>query len=201
MSPGPLYRRFLESGDDSAWNALVIALLPVVAKIAYRVSYQRGIRQSHLLDDAIQEALLKLQAQRETLRVRLSKIPGTAIEAYIKQLAANAVRDYWNSEIRKFDVEEAPEEVPFEVFVESAGLSVHPTVDRDLLYRQIHDLLRDRPRDLLIFRLYYQYGLGAREVSSIESLALSEKGVESRLNQIKKRIRRALGTDQEAGSG
>jgi RNA polymerase sigma-70 factor, ECF subfamily len=187
-----LYSRFLETGADDDWNRVVASLVPVFARVVYRVSRQYSMSDAGVVEDALQEALLKLHAQRDRLRQRLAEIEIASVEPYLKVLAANAARDFLRSQGGGQRAEPAADDITFEGFLANLGVSSKPEAEESLLYSEIDRALGEDDRDRTAFWLYYRWGFKAREIASIPALSLSVKGVESLLPRTAERVRRSL---------
>lgn len=184
-----LLGRYLSTGSNDDWAALLAALRPLFARIVYRILAQRGESRPDILDDALQEVLLKIHRQREELRSRLALMELAQCEPYLKAVAANAVRDFCKSRAGPAGRQACPDERSLEEFVASFGVFSSSTAEWSLVCAEINRLLQEDSRDRTVFWLYYRWGFKAREIASISAMSLTEKGVESLLQRTAKRVR------------
>jgi RNA polymerase sigma factor (sigma-70 family) len=84
---------------------------------------------------------------------------------------------------------ERPESSPIEREVLASEI-------RSLCEQQIHsDGPESCARNLLIFRLYFDHDLTARQIAACQGVNLSKTGVEKVINRLKERVRNTLSTD------
>src|SRR5438067_616334 len=94
QSTAELWSRYRQRCDEESWEELVTALKPLYARVAFRAFRRYGINPWPSGEDGLQEAMLKLTAQRDGLPVLLGAIPDSAVEPYFRTLAANAIQDF-----------------------------------------------------------------------------------------------------------
>jgi RNA polymerase sigma-70 factor (ECF subfamily) len=179
----------LYSGNPQLWEALVLRLRPIFARIVYRVATNSRAAQPGDIDDAIQECFLKLQAARGNSQALPSAFDSeeTAV-AYLKVLAANAARDYFrmkNAEKRSAAKTTSLEDQLHEVIGGDA-----PALEREVLIRQIDRFLPGGAKARTVFWLYYRQGFTAKEIASVPAFHLTPKGVESLIRRLTTVIRK-----------
>ena len=125
-------------------------------------------------------------------------MPEQAMFGFLKLFAANLVHDHFRS-LRSNKRMPAQGLLEFDdERLAHAGLTVAGGIEQKILLNEIKDLLETRAngaaaeRDRQIFWLHHRHGMSAREIASIPSLHLAEKGVESVLGRLAALVKREL---------
>ncbi|MGC2697606.1 MAG: sigma-70 family RNA polymerase sigma factor [Candidatus Angelobacter sp.] len=179
----------LSSEDERLWQKFVRRTQPMIANVIITTIRRWKEPSPSLVDDLVQETFLKLFANdRKALRSIRNEYENT-IFGYLKVVAGNATRDHFRHPENKIEEIELSDPV------------VPPCPDGwdriafDRLKGQIQARLESLSssetyrRDLSIFWLYYEQGYTAKEISSIPSVALTVKGVESTLLRLTRLLR------------
>jgi RNA polymerase sigma factor (sigma-70 family) len=163
--------------------------MPLMAGIVYRVAWRWGSPRQDDIEDAIQEVCMKLSQQARTRK--MPEKDDQAVEGYLKALAANTASDYFRA--RNAQRRDAGRTTS----LEDPGLRQKlkdrfgpDEMEQQVLMGEIEKLFEDSPRELLVFRLHCQQGLTAKEIAAIPSVQLTEKGVESLIDRMKKSARK-----------
>lgn len=159
-----------------------------------RVAHRFGVNTTDDIDDALQEACLKLSA-----KARSGKIPEQLdedhLEAYLKACVANAAHDYFRK--RRAVRRDLLSAVPMHETVSSADRSACADLDREVLIQEIEQMIGGSQRDRTAFLMYYKHGWTAKEISTIPSIGLTPKGVESLLQRMITALRNRVKTPQK----
>lgn len=175
--------------DNAAWERLLDSQQSAFARIVVRVAHRFGVSALRELDDAMQEACLKLSDMARDNCV--PAMDDAAVECYLKASIANAAHDYFRRRRAKrrdagvtisIDQDSAPA-------LPAAG---DPNPDREILLRQMEQRANGSSRDRAIFQLHFRDGCTCKEISRIPSLGLTAKGVESVIFRMVKDLRDGL---------
>jgi len=176
--------------DSSAWERLLDSHHALMAAIVVRVARRFGISRPQDMDDAIQEICLKLSVQAR--EGRLTDIDDSILDAYLKTSIANAAHDYFRGRRarRRDDLAATSIDDPVNSALQLVGTT---DLEREVLIREIENMVQANPRDRDVFLMYYRQGWTAREISTIPSLGLTPKGVESLclrlINMVRERVK------------
>jgi len=127
-----------------------------------------------------------------------------AVFGFLKTVASNVVMDYFRnieSQKRSSGQQDASLEEAA-IFVPASRNTVQK-VDREIMIHEIDEALKTQTsepnfvRDYCIFWLYYQHGFTAKAISSLPSIGLKVKGVESTLLRLTKLVRSRMGRAAE----
>ncbi len=193
--PPPLtsvVQRCVANQDPRAWVELVQRLQPLLARIAYRVVTEWGLRPGVAeIDDVIQETYLKLAANDAAVLRRIPADTEQSAAAYIRVVAANCAHDYLKAKHaakrgldRTANAGESLETL--------AGTLESHRIERDVLIDQVDAALQANRRERSIFWLYYRQGYTAKEISFLPGCNLGSKGVESLIFRLTAAVRKAL---------
>ena len=211
LSPQELVRACsCGAGDAEAWGEFARRFHPLIAGIALRTARRYGEPPTALVEDLVQDAYLKLCADRCRLLRTFQPEHPDALFGFLKVVTANVVHDYFKTAhaVKRGAGQEA-------AAVEEGHLANSPDpargmgqVERGILLGQIDNMLRAKvagessQRDRSIFWLYYRQGLTARAISLIPAVGLSAKGVESTILRLTRLVRDGLTRrDPTFGSG
>jgi RNA polymerase sigma factor (sigma-70 family) len=187
-------------GDELAWVEFIQRFHPVIAANVMRCARRFRETRPELIDDLVQETLLKVCAHRcRVLREFQPRSPD-AIFGFLKTVAFSVTMDHFRiglAEKRGFGRSDAA----LDVYAESAvaGSEGLPEIEREILLGQIDQHLATvadpatGARDHRIFWLYYQHGMTARAIAAIPGLGLTQKGVESVIQRLTSHVRALLG--------
>jgi RNA polymerase sigma-70 factor (ECF subfamily) len=130
---------------------------------------------------------------------------------YIKKTAANATHDHFKHRRSQSAGGDQPHLSTSDVEAE-AGEEAHGSQQRivfEVLVQQIDEHLdrgltgADKERDRMIFWLYFRQGMSTAEIASLPAMGLSEKGIGSVLERLKRCVReqilRTPGRPREGG--
>ena len=168
--------------DSRSWERLVDTIYPLANRIAARVATQWGVGIREEIEDLTQEICVKI-TQRSSAFV--STLPEDDAEAtkYLAVLAANTARDSMRARFANKRGERSTR--PLLQEHEPAGeRGLSLGMDREILLRQLDAMVEGSEMERAVFRLYYQQGFTAKEISSIPAIGLTMKGVESMIHRI-----------------
>jgi len=197
MSDEELIRVCAESAEDAPWDEFVSRFHRPISLSVIRIAYQWGEIPHQVVDDLVQDVYLKLCANKcRHLREFAAQHP-QAILGYVKTIAVNVAHDHFKSlhsqkrgsgEISQIGEDFEPRATPRDPGGQEA-------VERAVLFRQIDECVEsclegpDRDRDRIIFWLYYQHGMTAKDIAALPTIELSPKGVESVIVRVIRLVR------------
>jgi RNA polymerase sigma-70 factor (ECF subfamily) len=210
MPTRDLLRACAEAGDETAWIEFVARFRRPISLSVLRIAAQRGKNPSQLIDDLVQETYVKLCADRCRRLSEFAEKSPEAVQAYICTIAINVARDHFKAlQSQKRgdgETDQLPEEG--EPRAEVGNLAGPNATERGVLLQEINKCLEatvggpDRARDCLIFRLYYHQGFSAKAISSLPTIGLTAKGVETVILRLTKSVReRLVGLKSQAEAG
>jgi RNA polymerase sigma-70 factor, ECF subfamily len=195
-----LIRACAEPGDTEAWEEFVSRFHRSISLSVLRTTYMWGKPPEQVVDDLVQEAYLKLCADKCRLLLDFSIQHPEGVMGYIKKIAINVVHDHFKAlhsqkrgagEVCQFLEEADPK-------AEANLPGGQTAIERGVLLKEINQCLRaysggpDQERDCLIFWLYYQQGMSAKAIASLPTIGLSAKGVESAIFRLTRLVREHL---------
>jgi len=201
LKAGELISACAESRDPEAWGEFFRRFQPVIAGTVYRAA-ERWVRPSpSLIDDLVQDTLVKLLDNQCRILREFHEEREDAIYAYIKVITINLVNDYFRAQFAKKRGPKAPqiEITSIQCPVDSTHDGSPVRIERAILMKQIEACLRrcvkgeTAVRDILIFELYFWQGFSAKAIAKIPGIGLEVKGVESALFRLAGLIRQELG--------
>lgn len=211
MSGLELIRACAEANDSAAWDEFVCRFQRPITLSIVRAAYQWGQIPQQVADDLVQETYLKLCANRCRLLLEFATRHPEAIPGYIKTIAMNVARDHFKSlHSRKHgsgEIDQITDDAELEAKESSIG--GEEAIEQELLLKQINHCLEscsqgpDQERDRVIFWLYYQQGLTAKDIAALPTVGLSPKGVESVIFRLTRLVREqmvAMGTQRPTNS-
>jgi RNA polymerase sigma-70 factor (ECF subfamily) len=175
--------------DNSVWENLLDQQRLLLARIVLRVARRFGVTQFDEIDDAMQEACLKMSGA-----ARQGTVPDQedgALEAYLKAMMANTAHDYFRKRRAKRRDSFATTPIDVEGGRQLIG-SDQSMLESGVFLAQIEKFVEGDSRDRDVFCLYYQQGWTAKEIASLPSVGLSVKGVESLVFRLTTAIRRRI---------
>jgi RNA polymerase sigma factor (sigma-70 family) len=201
ISPEDLVFACLRSAEESAWVEFVRRFHPLIASVVLRLARQWGQTSPQAIDDLIQDAYLKLCADRGLILQNFRPAHKDAIYGYIKVFTANLVHDHFKAARSQkrggvavtTSIEAAEPTCRHEASTPGAA-----TLDLSVLIQQVDACLHsitpgpNGDRDRRIFWLYYRVGLAAREIAALPTIGLATKGVESTLMRLTNQVRKRL---------
>jgi RNA polymerase sigma-70 factor (ECF subfamily) len=195
-----LLRSCAESNDPAAWERFIAHFHRAISLTVIRTAQRWGGIPHEVAADLIQDTYLKLCDGRCALLYRFSLAHPSSVEGYVKTMAANVTHDFFKSKLAARHGAGA--------VMQPCDGSDHPAlvdghggvgaIERQVLLREIEQCLNDftdgatRDRDRVVFWLYYQQGLSAREISSLPTISLTDKGVESVILRLTRQVRDRL---------
>ena len=159
-----------------------------------RTCQRYGLNPAEVADDLLQEAYLKICANRGELLQRFVAQEADALYPYLKVVAVNLVNDYCRS--KEAAQRRASQTVALQTGdVQATSLHTPEEIERVLLCGEIDRILEKQlrgpsaERDRAVFWLYYRQGLTARAIASIPGVELGTKGVETLIHRLSQAIR------------
>jgi RNA polymerase sigma-70 factor (ECF subfamily) len=189
----------LQRGSVESWQEFVRRFQPLISGVVAQVARRHEAVAPAMVDDLVQETYLRLCADNYKLLHNFSGQHENSLFGYLKVTAASVALDHFKSlHTQKrgggVPTAELKEERQQELPIPSAP----STAEQAVLMAEIDRALRkvtegpNAERDRLIFRLYYQQGLTAKDVADVPALKLTAKGVESLLYRITASVRQEL---------
>jgi len=187
MSGEELIRACAEANDSAAWEEFVLRFHRPISLSIIRTSYQWMEIPQQVVDDLVQETYLKLCANKCRLLLEFATKHPDAILGYIKTIAVNVAHDHFKSlhsqKRGSGEVSQILEGTDPNASPSKAG--GQEAIEQEVLFRQIDECLEscldgaDKDRDRIIFWLYFQHGMTAKDIAVLPTIGLSAKGVES----------------------
>jgi len=196
LSLRDIWRKCLDTpADDEVWQELLDRIHPVLLRIARNVAHSSGLDRPEDIDDLVQEICLKISHPSSLRAIRLPSDDKQA-DRYFRATAANAARDALKT---RFACKRG-EHVTISMedhLTELADSVAAPAIEREILFRQIDELLEANASERAIFWLYFREGLTSKEIASIPAVGLTSKGVESALQRMTSSLRNRLNPSGE----
>jgi RNA polymerase sigma-70 factor (ECF subfamily) len=191
LSLRDIWRKCLDTpADAEVWEEFLHRTYPVLSRIARNVAAASGIDRREDIDDLLQEICAKISHPSFLRSFRLPA-DDTQAELYFRATAANAARDSLKTRFATkrgervtFSMENHLAELVDEFAVSS--------IQRQILIREIDELLEATTAERSIFWLYYRQGLTSKEIAAVPAIGLSAKGVESALQRMTSAVRTRL---------
>jgi RNA polymerase sigma-70 factor (ECF subfamily) len=197
MSAEELIRACAELGDGAAWQEFVRRFHRPVSLSIVRTAYQWGVIPQQVVDDLVQETYLKLCADKCRLLRDFALQHPDAVTGYIKTIAVNVAHDHFKSfhsqKRGSGEIIQLLEDV--EPPAQSGDMGGQAAIEREVLLKQIDHYLEtcsegpDQERDRVIFWLYYQQGMSAKDIAALPTVGLTAKGVESAIFRLTRMVR------------
>jgi RNA polymerase sigma-70 factor (ECF subfamily) len=191
------------------WEEFIARFHRPISLSIIRTAYQWGEIAQQIVDDLVQETYLKLCSNRCRSLLEFSAQHPKAILGYLKTIAVNVAHDHFKSlhsqkrgsgEVKQLLEDTEPKS-------DTGKSGTQEVMEREILFEQINQCLEscsqgpDQERDRMIFWLYYQQGMSAKEIASLPTIALSTKGVESAILRLTRLVREQLvGMQSRVGS-
>jgi len=199
FSTEDLLEACFEAKNEFAWEEFVNRFNRSITLSVVRTARRWGDPTKSVIEDLVQETLLKLFANEgRLLRVFAREHPDQVL-GYIKTIATNVTHDHFRSmTTRKRGAQlEGIEDVD----VEADHLSI---LDKNVTLEQIDKLLADvtsaddREKQRTIFWLHYSDGLSAKSIAALPSIGLKPKQVENIIRNLTSKIRDHLRRTDDA---
>ena len=229
LSNRDLVELLLDAGpDDRIWEEFVARFQGRIRLVILRSFQTEAERNPGLDTGSAQEVVLDLTQEvfvklLESDRRALSRFRGRSehsIHTYLHTIAVNLVRDHFKK-LRAQKTPKAPSSLSNLVKQEldsdgpsydQALVSDGPGPERFVASQELRDRMgatieraspqtSTRPRDRLIFRLYFIEGLTVGEIAAIPSVSLTESGVEKCVRRIREALREELQGGAQGGQG
>ncbi len=195
-----IVRACVETGSSAAWQQFIEHFHRLIAGVAMRTAARWNSYSSDLVDDFVQETLLKLSADRCRLLREFQYRHPDAIYGYIKVVTANLVNDYFRREgnEKHGGGVDAVEITTIQCAGDPRRAGSSFTIHREILLGQVESCIErcsqgeSGERDKLVFRLYYRHGFTAKEIAALPDVGLEVKGVESLILRLTRLARAEL---------
>lgn len=181
-------------GTAESWEELVNRTHPLLSGVICRTCRGYGLNPAELADDLLQEAYLKISANRGELLQRFVQ-NAEAVYPYLKVVAVNLVNDYCRSKEAARRRDSQTISLQTEDMRAASSRDTPAEIERTLLFGQIDRVLEKQlrgpsaGRDRSVFWLYYRQGLTAKAIASIPGVGLSTKGVETLIHRLTQAVR------------
>lgn len=189
-----------------AWEEFVRRRQPLIAASVARIARQRGFHLP-VIEDIVQEVYLKLCDRGCRILRDFQNESEDGFCAFLKVLSTNVARDRCDSLLaarrgggKVVSLQGDESQTPRD----TAG---SPQLLNQVLLKEIETVLprickgSTGGRDEVIFWMYYQQGLTAKEISSLPTMGLTAKGVESVLIRLVHQVRTELARRETSAEG
>jgi RNA polymerase sigma-70 factor (ECF subfamily) len=199
ISDQELVRACAEANDDAAWEEFVSRFSKPISLSILRIARDWGQTGKEIVDDLVQETVLKLYAGKCRLLVEfIIRHPEAPVIGYIKTIAINLTHDYFRSLSADKHGGGHVQQLDPELERKTKPVDSRKVIEQPVLLRQIEQCFMracsgpDKERDLMIFRLHYRQGMSAGMIAELPEIGLSAKGVESAVFRMTRLIREEL---------
>jgi RNA polymerase sigma-70 factor (ECF subfamily) len=197
-SVNDLARACAHTDDAGDWEDLVRSCTPLVTLVAMRVSrlWMNGSAPD-LIADIVQDVFMRLcENERRVLR-EFEPRGDDSFLGLLRTIATSVANDCFRryyAEKRGGKVVTSPLADDCAQSPVNANTRETAQLNRTILLTQLYEKLLSAPeavseRDCSIFWLYYRQGFTAEEISSVPSVGLTAKGVESALRRVSQWLR------------
>lgn len=194
----------LDSNQEAAWEEFVRRYQPAIARVVARSIRRRTTPSPALVDDLVHDTYLKLMANDFRALRDFDFQHENAVFGFLKTVASNVVMDYFrNIESRKRGSGQQDVSLDEAAIFVPASRNTVQKADREIMIHEIDEVLKSQTlepnfaRDYCIFWLYYQHGFTAKAISTLPSIGLKVKGVESTLLRLTRLVRSRMGRAAE----
>ena len=188
------------STDEDLWDEFFARFRAVIAGAVYRETSKGGSVSTQVLQDLTQETCLKiLDPDRKVLARFKPRHPGS-VKGFLRAVTINLVIDHLRAVGRERNRIADNVDVTQEDSLSAADITETVTrIERNLLLQKVDTVLVESEgptarRDRNIFWFHYQKGMSAREISEVQGVGLSAKGVEATLRRTTMLVRERLTT-------
>lgn len=200
MSVNELAQVCARSADAAEWEEFLRRTTPLASLVVARVA-RLWINRSTpaLVNDIVQEVFLKLCEQERRILRQFEPRGEDSFLGFLRIVTTSVANDYFR---RLHSAKRGGKVVTAQFAGDGAPSSIsNPSesaaVVQSVLLGQLDSLLRGAPEavsdpDRYLFWLYYLQGLTAGEISSLPSVELSPKGVESALRRVSAWLRHQI---------
>lgn len=179
--------------DHEAWEEFVSRVDKPIALTIMRTASRLGPRSLSVVEDLRQDTYVKLWKNGcRRLRDFAIKYPhDSVILRYIKKAAANTTLDY----IRRLPPFPT---IPIDSLAEQIADRSQESSAYRILLKEIDDHLKrcltrpNQKRDRKIFWLYFLQGMSCKEIASLPTIELTDKGVGAVIERLKHGIREQI---------
>ncbi|HLH01770.1 MAG TPA: sigma-70 family RNA polymerase sigma factor [Bryobacteraceae bacterium] len=193
-----LVRACVEKHDPAAWEEFIRRYHAVIGNSVLRHVRQWHAASPELVDDLIQETLLKLCKDRCAILRGFKLESENSIYAFLKVVSANVVRDHFKREMaaRHGGLSQTCSTDEFPIAQSGTDADLH----RRILIGEIESHLdqcvsgETGDRDKQIFWFYFRHGFTAEAIAALPGIGLQVKGVESTIHRLARQLRTKLAT-------
>ena len=196
-----------QSASAEEWREFLRRTTPLASLVAVRVSRMWMIAPTAvLIDDIVQEVFLKFCDQERRILRDFEPRGEDSFLGLFRIVATSVANDYFR---RMRSTKRGGKVVTSALVPENTGS--HPDrkpeteqVHRTILVAQLDRRMRSAggavsARDRTLFWLYYEQGFTAEEISTLPSIGLTAKGVESALRRIVLWLRAEVASSETTG--
>ena len=190
--------------DEAAWREFVTRFQKPISVSIVRVARRWGAFPHESVDDLVQEAYLKLCADKCYRLYQFALAHPDAVEAYVRTIAVNVANDFFKAvHSKKRGNGDVVQLGMFEPKAQLTGAGSVEAMQREVLLGEVDLCLQSttegpvKVRDQTIFWLYYGQGMSADAIASLPYVALNVKGVESVIHRLTRQIRGQIGKAPE----
>lgn len=183
----------LSTQSAIVWEEFLRRFQPLIAGVVARTARRWVPVTAAIVDDLVQETLLKLCTE-EFRRLRdFQSRHEDAIYGYLKAVAYTVTLDYFKVHYAAKRGAKLRSDGDFEDVARVEGKD--SSVENDVLQHELDQMAQDiaeGDRDRLVFFLYYRQGYTTHKIAQIPGIGLSQKGVESCLHRLTERLKKKV---------
>jgi RNA polymerase sigma-70 factor (ECF subfamily) len=199
LSANELARVCSQSDDAEAWNEFVRRFNPTINLVVWRVARRYREFRPAVIEGLVQDTYFKFLADDRRRLREFEPRHEDAFYGMVKVVATNLVHDYF----RKYQPDKEETDLSeIEAIVPSTS-SGPKQIQHGIQMREIEEALlsitassSSDERDRGIFWLHHRYGFTAKQIASIRTFRLTDKGVESILHRLMLQLRKRLTQDR-----
>lgn len=184
-------------GQSVAWQEFIQRYDRLITGVVLRTANFWGEHADDVVKDLVQEVYARLCENQYRLLKEFESRHAGSIYGYLKAIAASVAHDCFRR-LRSEKRGGARTDQTFakgDIEIAAEGMGSPEAMERRRLFSEIDQLLQARlapetqDRDRMIFWFRHRQGLTAQEISSLPSIGLTAKGVESTLRRLEQVVR------------
>lgn len=192
LSNEQLIQACAESRDDGAWREFLVRFHKPISQSIVRAALKWGAIPREVIDDLIQDTYLKLCTDRCKSLLEFARRCPEGVVGYIRVAAKNVAQDHFKS-LNSQKRGAAVTAQPTEDFEAKAFPGTFGEEEAMVFKVQLHEIQAclerctrgpHQERDYNIFWLRHRQGMTTKEISSLPTIDLTAKGVESAIARI-----------------
>jgi RNA polymerase sigma factor (sigma-70 family) len=176
----------LRTEEQAAWSEFFKRIVPTISGVVFNRMSRCGQPDRGLVQDLVQDTLVKLLDKNKDALRRLEWRHEDAIYSYVKVIASRVVADHF----RKRKIVEETLEENLQAAEDSRFSQERLLTNQQCAkVERVLEKLDVTPMEKDIFRFYFQSGFTAKEIGEMAGINLSVKRVETILSRLVRQVR------------